>query len=243
MPSIARLDNEKSKKGKRDTNDFYPTNQNFADAHVDYMIDACQNVNSYRRFVMGSGNLLPYQLKNVLDVGIGDGVYGASLFNKHNRDNLKKKGSSVYSIHGIELRDIPNIFYYDKQYNKTNFLDADFPDIEGGYDLIIGNPPYLNVQDFVDKAIVSLSDTGVLSFLLKASYLETVTRFERFTYHRPYQVLIAARRPIKTHAEIYAVVNFTKSSESYGTKMGWINPLEKTNHLATIDRPKYQVLV
>ena len=46
------------------------------------------------------------------------------------------------------------------------------------YDIIIGNPPYSQAIEFVEKSLELLSDNGILLFLLRTAFLESKSRYE-----------------------------------------------------------------
>lgn len=230
MPALLKP-NEGIEIKQREKTDFYPTNANFADAHVDYMIAATRNESLHRHFFFGD-NMLDVKINDVLDVGIGHGVYGKCL------DANRKRRFHKYNIHGIEINEPPYLQEYDHVYH-ADFLDFN-SDIK--FQLVIGNPPYKDVQKFVEKGLSLLSDNGILSFLLKASYIETVGRFDFFKKHMPYQMIISARRPIKKHAEMYAVFNFCKRPYVNGIKTNILKTMEKTDFISYQNRPKYEVI-
>lgn len=187
---MSALTRQKNPSEVREKTDFYPTKPNFALAHANMIY----------------GQLNPYtDTHKVLDVGVGTGVYGKAVF---------ESKIDVCEIHGIDITE--ERIKEDLSYNEiyiADFLEYKF---DCKYDLIIGNPPYKNVIKFVERGIGLLNRGGVLSFLLKSSFLESRERFEFFKTHRPFQVIQLANRPIKKHAESYCIVNW--SNDYYGEK-------------------------
>ena len=65
------------------------------------------------------------------------------------------------------------------------------------YDLIIGNPPYYIAEEFVEKGLSLLCDTGVLVFLLKLSFVESKRRYKKYYSEidlKPDYVWVSTRR-------------------------------------------------
>lgn len=56
-----------------------------------------------------------------------------------------------------------------------NFLETKFDE---KYDIIIGNPPYSEALEFVNKSLELLSDNGILIFLLRTAFLESKSRYK-----------------------------------------------------------------
>ena len=54
---------------------------------------------------------------------------------------------------------------------------------EGGYDVIIGNPPYSLALDFINKSLELLHPGGLLIFLLRTNFLESEKRFKWWQEH------------------------------------------------------------
>lgn len=190
MPAIISTD---KKTKKREKNDFYPTKQEFANAHIKQLVKSWY---------------IPYP--KVLDVGVGTAVYGYAW------DKLSKPTDKLIGI-DVNLDKLPIFHPYNFVYDG-DFLSFGFSE---KYDYIIGNPPYFEVQKFVERGIDLLARDGILSFLLKASYLETITRFDFFKIHKPTSVWQSVTRPVGNHAESYIVVNFTKTP-SPTTELNWI---------------------
>lgn len=172
---------------ERDKYDFYPTKPNFAFAHA---MLAIHNLNSM------------YTDFTILDLGIGAGVYGKAI----NDAKQNYNPDDIFIVNGIDitLENLPETHNYDFIYN-ADFLTFEFDE---KYDLIIGNPPYKNIIQFVKKATEITKRGGIISLLVKTSFLETIERFEFFKTIRPNTIHFLANRPIKNHAEPYCIVEF-----------------------------------
>jgi len=192
---LARQSNPSQSRKKHD---FYETKQYFADWHINRLYHL---------------HAKPLMFRNVIDVGMGHGVYG--------------KAVRKYSGYGDFLDTVeidPDRCKWDYQSVYDRMILDDFRKIDFGfnYDLVIGNPPYKDVHQFVMKGIELLTETGTLSFLLKGSFAESATRYEEiFSIHRPFSIWTCALRPVAKHAEMYCVFNFGKQPSEI-TQAHWI---------------------
>ena len=61
----------------------------------------------------------------------------------------------------------------------VNVIIGDFlsMEIEKRYDLVIGNPPFSQAMEFVDKSLGLLKPGGMLIFLLRTAFMESTRRF------------------------------------------------------------------
>lgn len=199
MPSVARI----TKKGSipRSKTDFYPTRQEFADGHAFYAVKKAFSV---------------VDELNILDVGVGGGTYGYAI--RKAIDELADTSLKML-VDGIDV----DLSHLPTTHPYTHLFCHDFLDFGGvGYDLIIGNPPYYEIQAFFEKAISMLNDGGIVSFLVKASYLESAVRYKWFQKHNPVSIWQAVNRPIAKHAESYVVVNYSKKPPLNPTKYFWL---------------------
>lgn len=84
------------------------------------------------------------------------------------------------------------------------------------YDLILGNPPYADGEEFVEEAMKNLREGGVLAYLLRLAFCEGQDRSKGlWTKYPPHTVAVAAKRPSftgngKTDATAYAMYYFIK---------------------------------
>src|SRR5579864_5598197 len=149
---------------KRRPQDFYPTPPRLAQKAID---------------------LIPQRIqpRRVLDPGAGTGVWGEAARSRW----------PDAEIDGIDIRDYAEASARagvkassrangkpsatrNKAY--TNWWTDDYlsAQLQGGYDLIIGTPPYSQAEKFVRRSIKLLKPEGQLLFLLRLSFLEGRTR-------------------------------------------------------------------
>jgi hypothetical protein len=60
---------------------------------------------------------------------------------------------------------------------------------------IVGNPPYRDAEAHVRHAIDLVGDGGVVAFLLRLAFLESLQRRPLWADHPPYKVVVLSRRP------------------------------------------------
>lgn len=81
-----------------------------------------------------------------------------------------------FSIDAVEIRgeELPHL-----QELNVNVMIGDYltMNIKRKYDLIIGNPPFGQAIEFVEKSLNLLKPTGTLTFLLRTAFLESDKRF------------------------------------------------------------------
>lgn len=143
----------------------------------------------------------------ILDPGAGDGVWGKAF---------REFNLSSYLV-GVELRDVQKPLEYDSWYNK------DFSKFSHHlkFDLVMGNPPYKYAEEFLDKSLELLEDNGYILFLLRLSFLEGISRYNKY-YNgnirpniRPKEVWVSNRRVSfsndgKSSADAYGVFIWQK---------------------------------
>lgn len=107
----------------------------------------------------------------VLEPGAGDG----SIIKV-----LKKYGD--FSIDAVEIREEEQDHL---QKLGVNVMMGDYlnMDIDKKYDLIIGNPPFGQAMEFIEKSLKLLKPTGTLAFLLRTAFLESDKRFSFWQNH------------------------------------------------------------
>lgn len=74
---------------------------------------------------------------------------------------------------------------------------------------IIGNPPYSQVDAFIEKALRDVVPSGVVAFLLRIGQVETKDREKRHQRNRP-DIHVFPKRP-----------SFTGDNHTDGTPYGW----------------------
>jgi hypothetical protein len=167
-----------------------------------------------------AGHWLPHIPRMALDPGAGDGVWGKWV--KH---HLPKT-----TLIGVELRgETIQPEWYDVWVWKS-FLDYQ---PAHKFQLIVGNPPYKHAEDFVQHGLELLHpDSGVMVFLFKTSFLESIGRWERLfqwsekspttVYQLPRRVSFSGDG--KTNAEAYAVFEWNNymRKNSTDTRLRWL---------------------
>ncbi len=95
------------------------------------------------------------------------------------------------------------------------------------FDLVIINPPYSNVEGFIEKGLNCLNKGGKLCALLRMGHLVGVKRGQFLTKHKPLSVNVLCHRPqfCKNASDIggYAWVIWQENSLN-DTIMTWIRP-------------------
>jgi len=126
--------------------DFYPT-----------PIPLCQAV---------VNNIIPVDFNPtfICDPGAGTGNWGRALY-----ETMKYKNSYLV---GVEIQNSDVDIY--SAWCIEDYLKHE--NIFGNYDLIIGNPPYKQAEEFIRHSLDMLSDGGYLIFLLRLSMLESMKR-------------------------------------------------------------------
>lgn len=128
-------------------NDLYPTPVEFCKAALDTLT-------------------MNKDFGNVLDPGAGLGAWGKAL-----RDNAK---FTLSNLVGVEL-DIDT--YPDGEYYNEWFVNDYLTwKTDMRFDLIMGNPPYGQAEEFVRKSFELLNPGGIVLFLLRLSFLESQKR-------------------------------------------------------------------
>ena len=126
-------------------------------------------------------DLLPYGSR-VLEPACADGQLSKAL---------EKYG---YKVHSYDLR--PDVLYGR---GGVDFLsDTELFDIDGGYDAVITNPPFVIADAFIRR---SLEIAPVVVMLLKAQYWNTANRKQLFRDTKPIRELNLTWRPAFLEAE------------------------------------------
>ena len=157
--------------GERRENDFYETPLAFA-ATTMYNI-ACDPVN----------------VKTALDPGAGRGVWGQAL----------RRFNPTAHITGIDIQPLSELIedhdMFKETYNEWHNTDFVEWETDAKYDLIMGNPPFKLVHEFVDKSLGLLAPKGQLVFLMRLAMLESQKRYKTWWTHSPIRkVMVSPRR-------------------------------------------------
>jgi len=122
---------------------------------------------------------------SVLDPGAGDGTWGKAF---------RELYGPYADIYGLDIRDIEKPERYD-YWERGDYLKDEF---FGGqkFDLIMGNPPYSLVREFIEKSYSLLNPDGYLVFLTRLAFLEGQDRYRTFWPHyTPKYVYVLSKRP------------------------------------------------
>lgn len=161
------------------------------------------------------------KFQTILDAGAGTGNWGFAA-----RENWPQA-----NLIGMELdpkRKNPGWY--------NDWIPADYPHFAIGQvpDLIIGNPPYKQAEEFIWQAHNQLAYGGGLIFLLRLAFLESVSR-GRGLWQKwpPYAIRVLMQRPSftgdgKTDDTAYAVFywrRFKQKSDARRVhpKLGWLD--------------------
>lgn len=182
----------------RYTNDLYPTPVEFCRAALDTLH-------------------LQKDFRNILDPGAGLGAWGKAV---NELTKIDERFSNSKLI-GVELDEdtYPDDNYYDEWVTK------DFLEIETHrkFDLIIGNPPYRQAEEFVRKSFELLAKGGIVLFLLRLSFLEGQARGKNlWKQYPPWIVHVISKR-----------ISFTgnrKSDETAYALYRWEEPYLHFSH-------------
>lgn len=129
-------------------------------------------------------------IHTALDPGAGRGVWGKAL----------RLYNTKAIIDGVELQPFGDIEADVDEISKTytNYWHDDFLKWKApyGYDLIMGNPPYNQAHEFVDKCLSLLNRNGQLVFLLRLAMLESQKRYKTWWTHSPIKKVIVSPKRI-----------------------------------------------
>jgi hypothetical protein len=155
--------------GERRANDFYETPLAFA-ATVMYNIPCHPGV-----------------VETALDPGMGNGVWGKAL----------RPWNYQAEITGVELA--PQLCGWvnemSKTYDALHHIDFLEWETDKKFDLIMGNPPFKLIHEFVDKSLGLLEKKGQLVFLMRLAMLESQKRYKTWWTHSPIKkVMVSPKR-------------------------------------------------
>lgn len=106
------------------------------------------------------------------------------------KDNFPDSHVTAYEIRQEEQETLQEV-------GADSTIIADFltVDIAEKYDLIIGNPPYSEALEFIQKSLQCLSDEGQLVFLLRTNFLESKKRFQFWQDFPLSELYVLSKRP------------------------------------------------
>lgn len=208
-----RTDRLKSERPRR-ANDFYPTPYGLAKAALETLL---------------MDTLVVCGDDDVLDVGAGSGIWGDALLSTYQADFEQN------TLTGIDIMDVKDDvhWYYKSAYNKWYYEDYLTWSPTHHYDLIMGNPPYSLMEEFVRKSFEIVNSYGYIFFLGRLEFLASQKRYHGLWKDHPLHTLyVLSRRPSffstkegrKTtdYSQEYAMYLWQKDSNQNGTGLEWL---------------------
>lgn len=157
-------------------------------------------------------SLMPAPPRRILDPGAGTGVWG---------DVARRLWSRAH-ITGVELRETERPSSYD-EWIVGDFRLEHFT----GFDLVMGNIPYMHAEAFLKQMFHSASEGGIVMNLLRLAFLEGQDRGRGFwRRYPPLLVEVCSSRPSftgngKTDATAYAMYYWRKGWHGE-TRLDWL---------------------
>jgi SAM-dependent methyltransferase len=177
------------------------------------------------------GNLLiPSNIDAVLDPGCGNGVWTDAYveFISNKFPNLLTP-----SLHGIDINPPNSDTYLYCDFVIGDYLDekiSPLPLIHA--DLIIGNPPFSLMEEFIRRSLDLLEKDGIIAFLGRLEFLGSQKRARGlFKDYPPYAVWVSSRRPSffsvlegkhTTDMMEYAIFIWREGFKSVPPKLDWL---------------------
>ena len=114
---------------------------------------------------------------------------------------LKRANTKTNEIkdHIRNFRDFSND--NTEEYNNLCQLNIDdviidsYYNIRYEFDIIIGNPPYSEAQEFIEHSFELLKENGILIFLLRTNFLASKKRFEFWKMYPLSKLYVLSKRP------------------------------------------------
>ena len=98
-------------------------------------------------------------------------------------------------------KDLTAVELREEEYNNLCQLNIDdviidsFYNIRDKHDIIIGNPPYSEAQEFIEHSFELLNENGILIFLLRTNFLESKKRYEFWKKYPLSKLYTLSKRP------------------------------------------------
>lgn len=157
--------------------------------------------------------LVEIEPKRILDPGAGCGRWGAAA---------RARWPDAF-LAGWDIRPLPSPRHYDFWWSDDVLLDS----FDRPFDLIMGNPPYCQAEEFVRFGLRSSSFSGELIFLLRLPFLAGQKRRDGlFREWAPYQVAVCSKRPSfspdgRTNSEDFCLIHWRKDWRGE-TRLRWL---------------------
>lgn len=207
-------------------------------------------INHARKMV----NLLSdtFSPRRVLDPGAGTGVYGAVVRERYVdaeiigielRSTAYRKRGNYWQLANRQAH-TRHFYGYDWWIHGADFttmgeqpmIAEDGEDIR--FDLVIGNPPFSLMTDFIRTAWKLTKPGGRIFFLARIGYLASVQRYQMFKKdYKPKTVYVLSDRPSfsgdgKTDSYDYVAIKWLKGYMGE-TKLEWV--LSRPKNILTYD--------
>lgn len=98
-------------------------------------------------------------------------------------------------------KDLTAVELREEEYNNLCQLNIDdviinsYYNIRDKFNIIIGNPPYSEAQEFIEHSFKLLNENGILIFLLRTNFLESKKRFEFWKKYPLSRLYTLSKRP------------------------------------------------
>ena len=98
-------------------------------------------------------------------------------------------------------KDLTAVELREEEYNNLCQSNIDvviidsYYNIRDKYDIIIGNPPYSEAQEFIEHSFELLKENGILIFLLRTNFLESKKRYEFWKKYPLSKLYTLSKRP------------------------------------------------
>jgi len=144
-------------------------------------------------------SLLPIDSRHkVLEPHVGGGAFASAI---------KDTGAHLT---GSDIQETSAGFEICDEKIVCNFLHHDY---QNKFDFVIGNPPFNDALDHVQRALSLTKSTGGVGFLLRIGFFASISRFEFWQKHPAKKVWVLAERPSFAHgttdAQEYAFFYWT----------------------------------
>lgn len=168
--------------GKKSSCDYYKTPIPLVKLGIDLALKRYARINN-----IGSSNDVEIRTLSFLDPGCGPDA----------RFARKAYEIGFCNVVGIDTqyRELDEKLF-NFSYFQQNYLTEELQDFKS-FDVICGNPPFSNAEQFIRRSFHLLRGNGVLCFLLRVGFWESSTRikFYKDPRNKPAETMILQQRP------------------------------------------------
>jgi len=163
----------------------------------------------------------------VLDPGAGTGVWGWAVRQRYPKAKIT----------GVEIRKVKAPHPYNTWVNQDFMTWYGKSKTIPRFDLIVGNPPYKQAEDFIRHSFELLDSAGTILFLLPSHFLHSEKRgLNLFSDLTPYRIMTLMQRPNfegqgTANPNTYVLVEWKGKANYEGiTYHDWLNwkPVDKS---------------